>query len=230
MVLLWLSLFVIIVNGLIRFYMYRKISISLIAVLVLLSISGYVFSCAHGWLVNTVNSRIDDVVQLVEYGQIQQGASLIKVLEFMPTGKINTEKINLQKAIIESKLGNANNADTYFQQVGNDVIMKSETGRYYQHLIELVNNLDTDVNWTLLPDSFIAEHYNDLSIEQRQTAYRELVLAQILLNISESNLAVFTLEQAIKKAPDYRDAYVLLHSITRDEMLLEEIRKIDPEY
>jgi len=199
-------------------------------VLFLLSVSGYSFLYAHEWLTDTVADRIDDVAWLVEYNKIEQASSLVETLEFISTGKSNAGKINLQKAIIQSKLGNIENADKYFQQVSDAVIIKSETEKYYQHLVELINNPEINVNWSLLSGSFIVEHYNDLSIDQRQTAYRELILAQILIGESEKNLAVFTLKQAIKKSPNYRDAYVLLFSITGDERLLEEIERIDPGY
>ena len=211
--------------------MYRKISIILITVMFLLGTSGYIFYYAHGWLANVVTDKIDDVVLLVEYGKIEQAGSLIETLDFIPTSKINAEKINLQKAIIQSKLGNVVSANEYFQEVSDAIIMESKTGRYYQHIIQLVKNPDIDVSRNLIVDrSGFIESYNNLTLEQRRTAYRELILAQVLIDISEKNLAVFTLKQAIKKSPNYRDLYVLLYSITGDEGLLNKINIIDPGY
>ncbi len=211
--------------------LYRKISIALIGLLFLLGISGYVFYRAHGWLKNAVAKRIEDVAWLVKYNKIDQALSLMETLEFIPTGKNNTEKINLQKAIIQSKLGNIESANKYFQQINEDIVSGSKDGVYYQYLIKLIDNAETNADRNLLLGySFIIEQYNNLSKEQRQTAYRELVLAQLLLEISEKNLAVASLKQAIKKSPNYRDAYVLLFNVTRDEKILDKIKNIDPQY
>ncbi len=212
--------------------LYRKISICLVGVLFLLSTSGYIFYYAHGWLANVVTDKIDDVVLLVEYGKIEQAGSLIETLDFIPTSKINAEKINLQKAIIQSKIGKAKSANEFFKQSG-IMIDQSEIGQYYQYLIELILNSDKEFNQEFLMyySGYSKEgFYENLTKEQKKTAYRELILAQVLIDISEKNLAVFTLKQAIKKSPDYRDAYILLFSITGDEGLLNKINIIDPGY
>lgn len=230
----------------------KRASIFLTSFLAALGILGAVFCFGFGLWNKSVSSEITNIQETIDKKDFNSAEKMLAVVSALPSGKINREKILEQKGIIAAHKGEVDVAIEYFRKIESF----SEIGEYYNELSQITNypperirsvragelritnflkNKFSADNRTQLPVINLIDDHNKIIDSQVKSAYRELLLSQILIDLNEPYLAIYALNQGIKKDPDYRDLYVLLMAIEESlgndvEWIKEKIGEIDPDY
>ncbi len=159
------------------------------------------------------------------------------------------QTISNQLKIIQAYLllGEVDSATEDFNKINQSDLSNNnnnlfETYNYYNIILKIVlepQSLDEDDYINNLPEEVKSEILQiKKTLEKDNSTYRELLIAQNLIDLNFTNLAITKLDTILKNDPDYRDAYFLLgiaylqnqQDYSKAVTSLEKTLEIDPTY